>query len=71
MPKSLIQYFGQTVKVNCDGNCKKAWGNSTRPKIQLSNNIDDYAFLTDNELGIAPEDPGTYEGGILKACFVK
>lgn len=66
MPESLIRYCGQTAKVNCDGNCKKAWGSSTRPKIQISNNINDYAFLADNELGIAPVDPETYEGECSK-----
>jgi hypothetical protein len=55
--------FGRPIMVGCDGNCKKAWGINNRPKIQLDdNNEDDYAFLSDNELGDAPEDPGTYEG---------
>lgn len=66
MPESIIQYFGQPAKVKCDGNCKKAWGNSSRPKIQISDDIDDFAFQSDNELGQAPSDPGTYEGGDSK-----
>lgn len=28
--------------------------------------FDDYAYLSDNELGDAPIDPGTYEGGCAK-----
>lgn len=58
----LIQYFGQPAKVNCDRNCAKAWGINNRPKVQLSDDPDDYEFLADHELGDAPKDPGTYEG---------
>lgn len=32
----------------------------------LSDNPDDFVFLGDGELGIAPDDPGTYEGGCGK-----
>lgn len=46
--------------------CHKAWGINNRPKEQLSDDDDDYAFLADSELGEAPEDPGTYEGGHAK-----
>ncbi len=60
--EKLITYFGQQCKVACDGNCKKAWGINSRPKVQLSEDEDDYAFLSDIELGEAPADPGTYEG---------
>jgi|GEM_PF-1080016 hypothetical protein len=28
--------------------------------------IDDYTYLADHELGKAPKDPGTYEGGYAK-----
>lgn len=66
MPETIIAYFGQPAKVNCDGNCKKAWGINSRPKVQLSSNEDDYAYLSDGELGEAPADPGTYEGGHAK-----
>lgn len=59
---ATIQYFGQPAKVACDGNCQKAWGISVRPKIQLSIIEDDFAYLADGELGIAPVDPGTTEG---------
>lgn len=33
---------------------------------ELSENEDDYAYLADDELGDAPEDPGTYEGDDAK-----
>jgi hypothetical protein len=66
MPQSFILYFGQPAKVACDGNCKKAWGINQRARISLSGNEDDYAYLADDELGEAPEDPGTYEGGYGK-----
>ncbi len=53
---------GKKYKLACDGNCSKAWGINNRPTIQIDeNNEDDYAYLSDDELGIAPEDMGTYE----------
>ncbi|NCC88341.1 MAG: hypothetical protein EOM05_10860 [Clostridia bacterium] len=54
-----ITYLGQEVILVCDANCNKAWGRKTRP---IKN--EDYMF--DSELGKAPEDPGTYEGGHSK-----
>ena len=73
MPESIITFFGRQAKVACDGNCQKAWGVNNRPKIHLSDDIDDYAYLADGELGQAPSDPGTYEGGDAKpssaVCF--
>lgn len=30
---SIITYFGEHVKVVCDGNCKKAWGVNSRPRV--------------------------------------
>jgi hypothetical protein len=59
---ATITYFGKPRKVICDRNCGKAWGINSRPKVQLSNDSDDFAFLADGETGDAPEDPGTYEG---------
>ena len=54
--KPLIAY--------CDGNCQKAWGVCNRPDHQLDpGEPDDVLFLRDDELGDAPADPGTYEGG--------
>lgn len=62
-----IIYFGQKAKITCDEKCEKAWGINSRPKVQLDEkNEDDYAYLSDNELGIAPVNPGTYESGHAK-----
>lgn len=59
MEKTII-YFGQPAKVSCDEKCEKAWGISERKTISLSDDEDDFAWLSDNELGEAPENPGTY-----------
>ena len=65
--EKLITYCGQPAKVGCDEKCEKAWGLNSRPKVQLSeDDYDDYYFLADDELGIAPVNPGTYEGGCAK-----
>ena len=73
MPEKIITYFGLPAKVCCDGNCKKAWGISNRPRVQLSENEDDYEYLADGELDDAPQNPGTYEGGegkpLTASCF--
>lgn len=61
--EQTITYFGEKVKVKCDGKCNKAWGIINRPNIQLSDDDDDIVFLSDNELGEAPINPGNYEGG--------
>lgn len=58
-----ITYFGQQAKVACDEKCNKAWGLNNRPFEQLSEDEDDIVWLADSELGEAPENPGTYEGG--------
>lgn len=58
-----ITYFGRPARVACDRKCEKAWGINSRPRLDLSGDPDDYAFLADGELGEAPDDPGTYEGG--------
>ncbi len=55
--------FGRKTLIGCDAQCDKAWGVNQRPKIQLSDNPDDYVFLADHEVGTAPVNPGTYEGG--------
>ena len=71
MPEAMIIYFEKPAKVCCDGNCKKAWGRNNRPYIQLSEDEDDTVYLADDELGLAPKDPGTYEGGIGKPSSVR
>jgi hypothetical protein len=58
-----ITYFGQQTKVACDEKCNKAWGINNRPYKRLSDDEDDIVWLADGELGDAPENPGTYEGG--------
>lgn len=65
--EKLITYCGQPAKVGCDEKCHKAWGSNSRPKVRLSkDDYDDYYYLSDDELGVAPIDPGTYEGGCAK-----
>ncbi len=61
-----ITYNGKPAIVACDANCKKAWGINRRPKEQISEDEDDYAFLADQELGRAPAYPGSYEGADTK-----
>lgn len=56
-----ITYFGEQVVIACDGKCHKAWGINNRERIRFDDE-DDYAYLADDEVGVAPEDPGTYEG---------
>jgi hypothetical protein len=69
--EKLITFCGQPAKVACDGNCGKAWGINKRPCVLLSpTNVDDYAWLADDELGEAPADPGTREGGHAKPLVV-
>jgi hypothetical protein len=57
-----ITFFGRPCFVSCDANCDKAWGINARPRVELSADEDDFAFRADDELGVAPVDPGTYEG---------
>lgn len=55
--EKIITYFGQDAKVGCDQKCNKAWGHNLRPKIEFDENEpDDYAYLSDDELGEAPQD---------------
>jgi len=58
----LVMFFGDPTLFMCDANCNKAWGINTRPRVELSDDPDDYEYLADSELGDAPTDPGTYEG---------
>jgi hypothetical protein len=66
MNEAIIIYFGQTAKVVCDRKCEKAWGRSARPKVHLSDDEDDYAYLSDGELGTAPARPRSFEGNDSK-----
>lgn len=65
MISKQIVYFGQSAILACDGKCTKAWGaNGKRPQIDFDpDDEDDFAYLADNEVGEAPVNPGTYEGG--------
>lgn len=78
MLKKEIVYFGQKTTVICDGRCDKAWGINSRPQLFYMESgepprklkadeepldYDDNIFVGDDELGTAPADPGTYEGG--------
>lgn len=62
----LIKYFGKPVAVGCDAKCDKAWGHTSRPRVQLSADDDDFYYPADDELGRAPDNPGTYEGADAK-----
>ena len=63
--EKVITFCGQRAKVACDGRCDKAWGLHARPRVLLGDGSDpdDFAWLSDDEAGNAPADPGTYEGG--------
>jgi hypothetical protein len=66
MHTKKILWFGEDATLACDGKCSKAWG-SQRKKVELDiNDPDDIAWLADDELGEAPADPGTREGGQAK-----
>lgn len=62
-----INFFGRPCTLVCDGLCNLAWGINNRLRRQLSEDEDDYVFLSGTELReqgqVAPDDPGTYEGG--------
>lgn len=59
-----ITFCGQAVRVACDERCHKAWGQENRPsEIGEDGNL---CWLADHELGLAPVDPGTAEGGDRK-----
>lgn len=64
-----IIWFGKTCLAVCDRKCEKAWGINGRAHdpstlvVLDDNDVDDIAYLADHEVGEAPRDPGTYEGG--------
>ena len=68
MIKKDIIYFGEPCVLFCDEKCNKAWELNSREKVQVSDDEDDYEFLTDDKLGEAPEDPHLYEDGHAKPC---
>lgn len=58
-----ITYFFQAAIVACDGRCDKAFGINTRPKLPNDDDDAERVYLGDKEVGTAPDDPGSYEGG--------
>lgn len=64
-----ITFMGIPAAVACDARCDKAWGRSSRPRQQLSDDEDDFEWLGDDELGTAPADPGTCEGSDSKPAL--
>lgn len=63
-------YFCKPITLACDLRCDKAWGHGIRPQLLLSTDEDDYAYFSDDELDVAPIDPGTYEGDHGKPTFI-
>jgi hypothetical protein len=53
LAKSIL-YCGTWMVLACDGRCDKAWGIEGRAKRKLSADDDDYVWLGDGELGVAP-----------------
>jgi hypothetical protein len=67
-----LTFFGQPATHACDGRCDKAWGhNGGRPQVQLSDDVDDYAYLADGELGTAPGVTGVTEDEQSKPFHAK
>jgi len=67
MLSKSIMFCGRPVVLSCDGNCAKAWGMDSRPKIVFDlNDPDDFAYVSDEEFELAPTNPGTYEGDHAK-----
>lgn len=63
---AVITHMGKGVRAACDGKCSKAWGIRERPKVMLSDDDHDWAYLSDKELEDAPSNPDTYKDGIGK-----
>lgn len=68
-----LTFFGQRARHSCDAKCSKAWGGHARPKVMLGTkihggpydgeeNLDDYFYYSDAELGVAPAESGNTEG---------
>lgn len=62
----LITAYGEAAFVMCDAKCDKAWGSTSRPRELCSEDEDDFVLLADGELGEAPANPDSYEGGVGK-----
>jgi hypothetical protein len=71
MITKVVAAYGRMLTLTCDNNCEKAFGIRERPYIQLDGNVDNIAWLSDDEVGIAPIDPGTDEGGHRKPTCEK
>ncbi len=68
---SQIAWFFSWSLLCCDAKCDKAWGhNGGRPQVTFSDDPDDYAYLPDSEVGTAPANPDTAEGGDMKPTHV-
>jgi hypothetical protein len=64
-----ISWFGRDVSLACDGRCDKAFGINGRPKTYLGDDPDDYVYLGDDAIGMAPGPGETVimtEGSSLK-----
>ena len=64
MHTKSITFLGRPVVLACDGNCNKAWGMQNRPTVAKADS--NRRWCLDAELGYAPDDPGTSEGGDVK-----
>ena len=63
---SAVMFAGKPTAIVCDGKCEKAWGRTSRPIRAATGFCVTTGYCTDAELGDAPKDPGTYEGGFGK-----
>lgn len=65
-----VHSMGRDRLYVCDRNCAKAWGVNGRRHDTASaidfDGEDDIVYLSDDETGEAPANPGTYEGGHAK-----
>lgn len=64
--EAIVPYVGLLMRCRCDGKCSKAWGWSMRPASKFGRDGDPVEYYADQELGEAPSNPGTAEGGSLK-----
>lgn len=64
----VVTAYGERMALGCDGRCERAYGRQDRPKVFAgTGNDDDWAWLADSEIKeLAPENPGSYEGGVGK-----